>query len=742
MWSVERTMEYTIGTAVFNDWIITREIGQGATGHVYEIKKNGYGEEIRSALKVIRIPKSPSDVKAVMSEGMTEDDVTDYFKEFVDEILHEIKIMVSLKEHPNIVTYENHCVIPHEDGIGWDILIKMELLTPIQDWQMDHPMNETEIVRLGCEISSALSYAADHDLIHRDVKPENIFVDSFGKFKLGDFGIARTIEKTTGGLSKKGTESYMAPEVYLGKKYNAQVDIYSLGVVLYRFLNNNRLPFYPPITEKLTYSDRENALVKRVQGLPIPEPVNGSEELKAVVLKACEYLPENRYASISGFHNALQKLNEGGEDGTGGGYPPPPPPPKKWFRLILVGTLLFIFAGSAFAVMHLNGKTKENQLTVADKTEIKERQEEEKTTLATYENKQYELTVEGGTGSGKYEAGEKIEVTADVDKHVEPFFVWEIADDIEHSDAGKEKMEIVMPEEDVQIAAVYGGDTDCVVYSTDEYEKTTESDETEEKRVELSQYLNCTVDEIKEVFGETIREDWSMCVNYFIYDDYQFDSMYSENNKEMISRIWLKNNSKKYELYGVKVQMSEEEAERQLLENGFSKLETGVFYNGVDRFITLEQDSVYEENAEGGGDWKELETLRINASVLRESLHPDKTEVFQYMKCSIGKALSDIPNLSVYEKDDQTVVAEKDGIRFEAEKDGEDLNQAVIQRIVIIGDESEYCLYGITSEDSENARDYLAFGEGGSGELIDPAGSVLYLWDKQEEKRAISLTAR
>ena len=775
-------MEYTTGTAVFNDWIITREIGQGATGHVYEIKKNGYGEEIRSALKVIRIPKSPSDIKAVMSEGMTQDDVTDYFKEFVDEILHEIKIMVSLKEHPNIVTYEDHCVTTHEEGIGWDILIKMELLTPLQEWQMDHPMNEKEIVRLGCEISSALSYAADHDLIHRDVKPENIFVDSFGKFKLGDFGIARTIEKTTGGLSKKGTESYMAPEVYLGKKYNAQVDIYSLGVVLYRFLNNNRLPFYPPITEKITYSDRESALMKRIQGLPIPEPVNGSAELKTVVLKACEYLPENRYASMSELHNALQ--NVGNPLGTIVVTPLPSKTlkPRKRWKIGIFGALILVAVFvTVIGVFH--GKTKRYEVTVKDgngsgeykageKVEVVaektkdgqvfskwdvsdsiEHSDETKETMklvmpeedvqivAKYENKQYELTVEGGTGSGKYEAGEKIEVTADVDKHVEPFFGWEIADDIEHSDAGKETMEIVMPEEDVQIAAVYGGDTDCVVYSTDEYEKATESDETEEKRVELSQYLNCTVDEIKEVFGEPIREDWSMCVNYFIYDDYRFESMHSENNEEMISSIWLRNNSTKYELCGVRVQMSEEEAESQLLENGFSKLETGVFYNGVDRFVTLEKDSVYEENAEGVGDWKELETLRINASVLRESLHPYKTEVFQYMKCSIDKVVSDIPDLNVYEKDDQTVVAEKDGIKFEAKKTGEHLQQAVIQRILIIGEESEYCLYGITPEDSENARDYLAFGEGGSGELIDPAGSVLYLWDKQEEKRAISLTA-
>ena len=733
-------MEYTTGTRVFHDWIIVRKIGQGTIGNVYEIKKEGYGEEIRSALKVIRIPQSQSDIKEAVNEGMTKNEVIDYFRKSVDEILREIQIMASLKEHPNIVTYEDHCVVKHENEIGWDILIKMELLTPFQKWQMEHLMEDGVTVRLGCEISKALSYMADHGFVHRDVKPENIYVDFLGKFKLGDFEITGTIEKINDGLVKIGTECYMAPEVYLGKEYNVQADVYSLGVVLYRLLNHDRLPFYPPITEKITEDDRKNALMRRIQGLPVPEPANGSAELKAVVLKACEYLPENRYASMSGFHNALQKLNKVGGDGPGGDDPPPPPP-KKWFRLILAGALLFIFAGSAFAVMHLNGKTKENQLTVADKTEIEESQEEEKTTPATYENKQYELTVEGGTGSGKYEAGEKIEVTADVDKHVEPFFGWEIADDIEHSDAGKETIEIVMPEEDVQIAAVYGGDTDCVVYSTDEYEKATESGETEEKRVELSQYLNCTVDEIKSVFGEPLRENWTGNVNYFVYDDCQFDSMYSENNGQMVSRIWLKNNSEKYELYGVRVQMSEEEAESQLLENGFSKLETGVFYNGVDRFVTLEKDSVYEENAEGVGDWKELETLRINASVLRESLHPYKTEVFQYMKCSIDKVVSDIPGLNVYEKDDQTVVAEKDGIKFEAKKTGENLQQAVIQRILIIGEESEYCLYGITPEDSENARDYLAFGEGGSGELIDPAGSVLYLWDKQEEKRAISLTA-
>ena len=316
-------MEYTTGSVVFNDWIITREIGQGATGKVFEIEKSGYGITVKSALKVIRIPKSLSDIQAVRNEGMTMASVEDYFREFVDEILREVRIMVSLKEHPNIVSYEDHCVVPHESEVGWDVLIKMELLTPLSEWQGTHQMDEQTVIRLGREISSALAYAAEHDLIHRDVKPENIFVNEAGKFKLGDFGIARTIEKTTGGLSKKGTESYMAPEVYHGNPYSRQVDIYSLGIVLYRFLNENRLPFYPPAPQVIKYSDRETAIVKRMGGMELPEPKNGSTAIKRIVRKACQYLPEKRYATMNELFNDLQQCNSTGNESKWKAYQKP-----------------------------------------------------------------------------------------------------------------------------------------------------------------------------------------------------------------------------------------------------------------------------------------------------------------------------------------------------------------------------------------------------------------------------------
>ena len=315
-------MEYRAGDIVFNDWVITKEIGRGATGRVFEIQKRSANTEIRSALKVIQIPRSQADIRAAMAEGMSQVSVTSYFRGFVDEILGEIDTMVLLKEHPNIVSYEDHCVVEHVGEIGWDILIKMELLIPMVEWVLVNPMNEAVVLRCGREISSALGFAAAHNLVHRDVKPGNIFVDSMDNFKLGDFGIARVIDKTTGGISKKGTESYMPPEVYQGradKRYMQQIDIYSLGMVLYRLMNQNRLPFYPPAPEPISYTDVENALIQRMEGTPLPPPCMGSQAMKNVILKACAYDPKDRFRSMAEMYDALKAVSISGN----GEYTPP-----------------------------------------------------------------------------------------------------------------------------------------------------------------------------------------------------------------------------------------------------------------------------------------------------------------------------------------------------------------------------------------------------------------------------------
>lgn len=123
-----------------------------------------------------------------------------------------------------------------KNEIGWDIYIRMELLIPLNSYICDNILLEQDVIKLGVDICTALELCAKRNVIHRDIKPENIFINQFGDFKLGDFGIARKLENVTGGFSQKGTYSYMAPEIEKGIQYDATVDLYSLGLVMYRFM--------------------------------------------------------------------------------------------------------------------------------------------------------------------------------------------------------------------------------------------------------------------------------------------------------------------------------------------------------------------------------------------------------------------------------------------------------------------------------------------------------------------------
>ncbi len=296
---------------IFGDWKIVRELGSGSFGKVFEIQWEDFGYTYKAALKAITIPQSQSELDSIIAEGMDSQSATSYYRGFVQELVEEFRLMSKLKGESNIVSYEAHKVIQHDDGIGWDILIRMELLTPLPKYVQSHSFEREDIARLGIDICKALELCRKHNIIHRDIKPDNIFVSDNGQFKLGDFGIAKTVEKTMSGLSKKGTYNYMAPEVYKGEEYGPSVDIYSLGIMLYRYLNNGRAPFLPPPPTPFGFNDVNAALARRMKGEPLPAPANADEHFAAVVLKACAYDPKERYASAAEMREDLEAVLTG-----------------------------------------------------------------------------------------------------------------------------------------------------------------------------------------------------------------------------------------------------------------------------------------------------------------------------------------------------------------------------------------------------------------------------------------------
>ena len=288
------------------DWKIVKYLGGGAYGKVYEIERNISGMQERAALKIVSRPKDESEIEEDDKNGYDHESIVAKYTEILQDYIQEYKLMKELQGQSNIVSCDDFALEKNPNGIGGKIYIRMELLTPLQKVTKERLLSEEEVIKLGKDICKALILCENRNIIHRDIKPDNVMISSFGDYKLGDFGVSKVMGHTTAG-TMTGTEGYIAPEVLHMEKYGKEVDIYSLGIVMYWLLNNRRMPFIEAIG-KLTPSKVNEASLRRYQGEKIPAPYNGSAELKQIVLKACEYRPKDRYTSAQEMYDALEAL--------------------------------------------------------------------------------------------------------------------------------------------------------------------------------------------------------------------------------------------------------------------------------------------------------------------------------------------------------------------------------------------------------------------------------------------------
>lgn len=293
---------------VFDHWQVGKKLGHGSAGKtaVFELTRNDSFRE-SCALKVINLIEESGRLEersAYMREAYQQ-----AVEACRERALPELRMMLKLRGNTNVVSYLDHKFQnwSDENGFGCDLLIRMELLVDLRDvMRKGRVFSEQDVLKVGKDICTALVLCHENGIIHRDIKPDNIFVNQQGDYKMGDFGVSRLLDTAAVSMATTGigTPEYAAPEQFMGN-HDSRVDIYSLGLVLYELSNRNRLPFADS-----AYMTAE-AIRKRQRGIPLPRPSDAGEELWYVIRKACAHKPEERYENARAFFEDLCRVEKG-----------------------------------------------------------------------------------------------------------------------------------------------------------------------------------------------------------------------------------------------------------------------------------------------------------------------------------------------------------------------------------------------------------------------------------------------
>ncbi len=218
-------------------------------------------------------------------------------KDFVDRFMQEAIAFAKLN-HENIVKLYDYGSV---DGLHYLSLEFVEGNSLDQLIKNNGKMPLHEVLDISIQVCNALEHAHQKKIIHRDIKPHNILVDTKGKVKVTDFGIAKAISSATithaGGML--GSVQYFSPEQAKGERATERSDIYSLAIVLYEMLTG-RLPF--------SGESHFSIALKHVQERPINPSVYNPDipyNIEMIILKGLGKNPEYRFASAKEFKEAL-----------------------------------------------------------------------------------------------------------------------------------------------------------------------------------------------------------------------------------------------------------------------------------------------------------------------------------------------------------------------------------------------------------------------------------------------------
>jgi len=266
-----------IGTKIDGRYRITSRIAHGGMADVYEAYDVSMHRTV--ALKIMR------------TDVMNEKNVDRFEKECIACASLDSPLIVKVYGQGKV---DGRPYMANEYVSGRTLRDKLNIAT-------GHNLAPLEAVDVMLQLTDGVSYIHEHGLLHRDLKPDNLFYLSDGSIKIADFGIASKLGEKAEGDAIPGTVYYCAPEILMGQEALVSSDIYSLGVIFFELLTGS-VPFDGDSTEEV-------ALAQIKKHFPEPSKILPSSPkiLDKIVVKACRKRPEERYLSAQEMHDAIAK---------------------------------------------------------------------------------------------------------------------------------------------------------------------------------------------------------------------------------------------------------------------------------------------------------------------------------------------------------------------------------------------------------------------------------------------------
>ncbi len=266
----------TVGMYLADRYEIVGKVGAGGMSDVYKAKDHILGRFV--AIKVLK-------------QEFSED------RNFVAKFRSEAQSAAGL-EHPNIVNIYD---VGSEEGLYYIVMEYVEGITLKTYIEKKGQLSFKEAISIAIQVARGIESAHNKNIIHRDIKPQNIIISTEGKVKVTDFGIARAASSNTISSDVMGSVHYASPEQARNGFVDNRSDIYSLGIVMYEMVTG-RVPFDGDTTVAVAIQHLQEEMVipsVYAQNLPI--------SLEKIILKCAQKNPDRRYQSMEELLADLRK---------------------------------------------------------------------------------------------------------------------------------------------------------------------------------------------------------------------------------------------------------------------------------------------------------------------------------------------------------------------------------------------------------------------------------------------------